>query len=97
MAFEGLGEKLQETFKKLKGKGKLSEADIKEAMKEVNMVVEGVYSAKAAKALAEKYQVSMPIVEEVNRVLFANKKVEEAVQDLMLRDGKLEHSDLPWE
>jgi len=39
----------------------------------------------------------MPIVEEVNRVLFANKKVEEAVQDLMLRDGKLEHSDLPWE
>ena len=32
MAFEGLGAKLQETFKKLKGKGKLSEADIKEAM-----------------------------------------------------------------
>ena len=31
MAFEGLGEKLQETFKKLKGKGKLSEKDIKEA------------------------------------------------------------------
>ena len=70
---------------------------MEEAMKEVNMVVEGVYSAKAAKALAEKYQVSMPIVEEVNRVLFENKKVEEAVQDLMLRDGKLEHSDLPWE
>ena len=35
MAFEGLGAKLQETFRKLKGKGKLSEADIKEAMKEV--------------------------------------------------------------
>ena len=76
----------------LMGQGRTME----EAMKEVNMVVEGVYSAKAAKALAEKYQVSMPIVEEVNRVLFENKKVEDAVQDLMLRDGKIEHSDLPW-
>lgn len=35
MAFEGLASKLQETLKKLKGKGKLSEGDIKEAMKEV--------------------------------------------------------------
>ena len=35
MAFEGLADKLQETFKKLRGKGKLSEKDIKEAMREV--------------------------------------------------------------
>lgn len=35
MAFEGLASKLQETLKKLKGKGKLTESDIKEAMKEV--------------------------------------------------------------
>lgn len=35
MAFEGLASKLQETLKKLKGKGKLTEGDIKEAMKEV--------------------------------------------------------------
>ncbi|AJA48141.1 signal recognition particle protein [Clostridium pasteurianum DSM 525 = ATCC 6013] len=35
MAFEGLTSKLQETIKKLKGKGKLSEGDIKEAMREV--------------------------------------------------------------
>lgn len=77
----------------LMGQGRTME----EAMKEVNMVVEGVYSAKAAKALAEKYQVSMPIVEEVNRVLFENKKPEDAVRDLMLRDGKIEHSDLPWD
>ena len=35
MAFEGLASKLQETLKKLKGKGKLNEGDIKEAMKEV--------------------------------------------------------------
>ncbi len=77
----------------LMGQGRTME----EAMKEVNMVVEGVYSAKAAKALAEKYQVSMPIVEEVNHVLFENKKPEDAVRDLMLRDGKIEHSDLPWD
>lgn len=37
MAFEGLGEKLQETFRKLKGKGKLTEKDIKEAMREVSL------------------------------------------------------------
>ena len=37
-----------------------------EAMKEVKMVVEGVYSARAARALSKKYQVSMPIVEQVN-------------------------------
>ncbi|NLK95635.1 MAG: signal recognition particle protein [Clostridiales bacterium] len=39
MAFEGLGEKLQATFKKLKGKGKLNEKDIKEAMREVKLAL----------------------------------------------------------
>ena len=39
MAFEGLGEKLQETFRKLKGKGKLNEKDIKEAMREVKLAL----------------------------------------------------------
>ena len=75
------------------GKGRT----MQEAMDEVKMVVEGVYSAKAAKALARKYDVSMPIVEEVNKILFENKKAEDAVSELMLRDGKIEHSDLPWE
>ena len=42
---------------------------MQEAMDEVKMVVEGVYSAKAAAKLAEKYGVSMPIVDEVNAVL----------------------------
>lgn len=77
----------------LMGQGK----SMQEAMDEVKMVVEGVYSAKAAKKLAEKYDVSMPIVEEVNKILFENKKAEDAVKELMLRDGKLEHLDLPWE
>lgn len=39
MAFEGLGEKLQETFKKLKGHGKVSEKDIKEAMREIKLAL----------------------------------------------------------
>ena len=39
MAFEGLAEKLQNTFKKLKGKGKLTEKDIKEAMREVKLAL----------------------------------------------------------
>ena len=70
---------------------------MQEAMDEVQMVVEGVYSAKAAKTLAEKYGVSMPIVEEVNRVLFENKKASEAVRDLMLRDGRRENAAIPWD
>lgn len=39
MAFEGLSEKLQNTFKKLKGKGRLNEKDIKEAMREVKLAL----------------------------------------------------------
>ena len=68
-----------------------------EAMKEVKMVVEGVYSAKAAMGLAEKYNVSLPIIEQVNKVLFQGKAADLAVKDLMIRDKKLEHPDLPWE
>lgn len=68
-----------------------------EAMAEVKMVVEGVYSAKAAMQLAEKYNVQLPIIEQVNAVLFENKPASEAVKDLMLRDKKIEVSDAPWE
>ena len=39
MAFEGLTDKLQNAFKKLSGKGKLSEADVKAAMREVRMAL----------------------------------------------------------
>ena len=71
------------------GQGK----SMQEAMDEVKMVVEGVYSAKAAMKLA-KYQVDMPIVEEVNQVLFEGKSAREAMGELMLRDKKTE---LAWE
>lgn len=65
-----------------------------DAMKEVNMVVEGVYSARAALALARKYGESMPIVEQINEVLFNNKNPEVAVKELMLRDCRPEHQNL---
>lgn len=66
------------------GQGKTME----EAMKEVNAVVEGVYSAKAAYELSKKYNVSMPIVEQVNQVLFGGKDVKQALYDLMLREKR---------
>ena len=69
---------------------------MQEAMDEVKMVVEGVYSTKAAVALSEKYQVEMPIIEQVNLILFHGKKADEAVKDLMIRDKKLEHSEMEW-
>ena len=39
MAFEGLTEKLSAAFKKLRGKGRLSEADVKEAMREIRLAL----------------------------------------------------------
>lgn len=74
------------------GQGK----SMQEAMDEVQMVVEGVYSAKAGLALAQKYGETMPIIEQVNKVLFENKHPEEAVRELMLRDGRIENSELLW-
>jgi len=70
---------------------------MEEAMAEVKMVVEGVHSAKAGLALAARYQVPMPIITEVNAVLFDGKTAEEAVLDLMLRNKTEESTDLPWE
>ena len=39
MAFEGLSSKLQNVFKKLGGKGKLSEKEVREAMREVKLAL----------------------------------------------------------
>ncbi len=70
---------------------------MEQAMNEVKMVVEGVYSAKAAMGLAEKYGVQLPIIEQVNAVLFDGMPVDEAVKNLMLRDKKIENPLIPWE
>ena len=68
------------------GQGK----SLHEAQEEVAMVVEGVYAATAALHLAQKFEVEMPIIEQVNQVLFEGKSPKEAVMDLMERDRKFE-------
>ncbi len=54
------------------------------------MVAEGVYTCQSAQELSEKYQVEMPITNEVYQVLFKNKSPREAVTDLMTRTLKKE-------
>lgn len=76
----------------LMGKGYSMEA----AMEEVKQVVEGVYSAKAALKLARKYQVSMPIIEAMNQVLFEGKSAEDATSELLTRDRVAEYPELEW-
>lgn len=74
------------------GKGKTME----EAMKEINQVVEGINSAKATLDLAKKYDVSMPIVESINEILFEGKKADVALNELLKRDKTEEYPDLSW-
>lgn len=77
----------------LMGQGK----SMDEAMKQVNQVVEGVNSAKAALALAKKNEVEMPIVEQINKVLFEEKSPKDALIDLLGRDRRKEYKSLEWE
>ena len=70
--------------------------NMQQAMDEVNMVVEGVYSAKAGLALSQKYKVEMPIIEQANKVLFEGKALAVAVKELMVRDKKIESWDSTW-
>jgi glycerol-3-phosphate dehydrogenase (NAD(P)+) len=77
----------------LLGKGK----SLDEARQEVKQVVEGVNCAKAAMALANKYHVNMPIVEQINAVLFENKSPEQALKDLILRERVIEYRSLSWQ
>ncbi len=55
-------------------------------------VVEGVRTARAGLRLARQHTVEMPIIQEVNAVLFENKSCRKAVTDLMERDAKPEKS-----
>ena len=73
-----LGEKL--------GKG----ASLKAALSEMVMVAEGAKTAKSALALAKKVNVEVPIIEEVNQVLFEGKKAKDALKTLLSRAAKSE-------
>jgi glycerol-3-phosphate dehydrogenase (NAD(P)+) len=59
-------------------------------MKGAKTVAEGVKTAKAARELAKKYDVEMPVVEEVYQILYENKDPKQAVKDLMNRELKEE-------
>lgn len=68
------------------GRGK----KLKDVLKHMNMVAEGVYTAKSVYRLGKKYQIDLPITKQVYRVLYKNKKPINAVKDLMSRPFKSE-------
>ena len=63
------------------GKGRRLE----EIVAEMNEVAEGINTARAVKKLADRANLEMPIVNEVNAVLYENKSARDAVSDLMSR------------
>ncbi len=74
--------------------GKGMKAD--DALKEINQVVEGVNTAKAALKLSQKYDVDMPIVESINAVLFDGVSAEKCLDLLLTRGKKEEYDSLSW-
>lgn len=76
----------------LMGKGKSAE----EAMEAVGQVVEGVYAARSGLKLSQKFDQQMPMIEEINRILFENKSPSDAVNDLMMRDRRAENTKLKF-
>ena len=69
------------------GKGRAM-SDIQQEMGMV--VAEGVPTAKGAKALAEKFGVQTPIINEIYNIIYENRSVPDAIRSLMLRDAKPE-------
>lgn len=65
-----------------------------EVLETMGMVVEGVRTTKAARALARKFQTELPIAEELYRVLFEGKSPKTAVEDLMGRGRTHEMEDI---
>ena len=56
----------------------------------MKMVAEGVSTTQAARALAARHQVEMPLLEQVYQVLFEGKAPRQAIGDLLLREAKRE-------
>ncbi len=87
MAFEGLGEKLQNTFKKLRGKGKITEKDIKEAMREVKLaLLEADVNFKVVKAFVKNVSekcVGSEVLESLTPAQQVIKIVNDELTDLM--------------
>jgi len=63
---------------------------VEDAIKEIGMVVEGIKTTKSAYDLSRKYNIDMPITEELYGVLYSGTDVKQSVTNLMLRDKKHE-------
>ena len=87
MAFESLSEKLNEAFKKLRGKGRLTESDVREAMREVRMaLLEADVSFKVVKQFTKSVTekaVGTDVLEALNPAQMVIKIVNQELCDLM--------------
>ncbi len=87
MAFEGLSDKLSRAFKKLKNKGKLSESDVKEAMREVRLaLLEADVNYKVAKDFTNKVTeraIGQDVMESLTPAQMVIKIVNEELTELM--------------
>ena len=92
MAFEGLTEKINSTFKKLRGKGRLKEADVKEAMREIRMaLLEADVSYKVCKDFTKQVTercVGADVLESLTPAQMIVKIVNEELCKLMGSDLK---------
>jgi glycerol-3-phosphate dehydrogenase (NAD(P)+) len=68
------------------GKGK----KLKQVLKSMDMIAEGVETSRSASQLADQYEVETPITKEVYKILFEDKDPVKATTDLMTRDMKTE-------
>ena len=87
MVFEGLADKLQQTFKKLRGKGKLTEVDVNEAMREVRMaLLEADVNFKVVKDFIAKIKeqaIGQEVMESLTPAQFVIKIVNDELTNLM--------------
>lgn len=87
MAFEGLSDKLEAAFKKLRSKGKLTESDVKEAMREVRLaLLEADVSYKVAKDFTNKVTeraIGAQVMESLTPAQMVIKIVNEELTQLM--------------
>ena len=92
MAFEGLTEKLGSTFKKLRGKGRIKESDVKEAMREIRMaLLEADVSYKVVKDFVKSVTarcVDTEVLESLTPSQMVVKIVNEELTRLMGSDAK---------
>ncbi len=63
---------------------------LQDIQRSMNMVAEGVNTTKAALKLARRYEVEMPITEQIYQVLFEGKNLQQAIREMMLRGPKRE-------